>query len=38
MSNTSAHGGKVLFSVLLGTFTVSLNNSALNLASPRRPE
>ncbi len=32
MPNASAHGGKVLFSVLLGTFTVSLNNSALNLA------
>ncbi|WP_136248805.1 DHA2 family efflux MFS transporter permease subunit [Halomonas borealis] len=32
MSNTSTPGGKVLFSVLLGTFTVSLNNSALNLA------
>jgi len=32
MSNASAHGGKVLISVLLGTFTVSLNNSALNLA------
>lgn len=32
MPNASAHGGKVLTSVLLGTFTVSLNNSALNLA------
>lgn len=32
MPNASAHGGKVLISVLLGTFTVSLNNSALNLA------
>ncbi|ALM53403.1 DHA2 family efflux MFS transporter permease subunit [Halomonas huangheensis] len=28
----SQHGSKVLISVLLGTFTVSLNNSALNLA------
>lgn len=33
MPDTSAHGGKVLISVLLGTFTVSLNNSALNLAA-----
>ncbi|MFG6175945.1 DHA2 family efflux MFS transporter permease subunit [Halomonas sp. THAF12] len=32
MPNVSAHGGRVLISVLLGTFTVSLNNSALNLA------
>nr|WP_051605217.1 DHA2 family efflux MFS transporter permease subunit [Halomonas sp. HL-48] len=32
MTRTPAHGSKVLFSVLLGTFTVSLNNSALNLA------
>ncbi|RTR00824.1 DHA2 family efflux MFS transporter permease subunit [Halomonas nitroreducens] len=32
MPNAPGHGGKVLFSVLLGTFTVSLNNSALNLA------
>ncbi|GAA5172514.1 DHA2 family efflux MFS transporter permease subunit [Modicisalibacter zincidurans] len=32
MPNASAPGGKVLISVLLGTFTVSLNNSALNLA------
>ncbi|GHC22197.1 DHA2 family efflux MFS transporter permease subunit [Aidingimonas halophila] len=32
MLNASGHGGKVLISVLLGTFTVSLNNSALNLA------
>lgn len=29
MPNASAYGGKVLISVLLGTFTVSLNNSAL---------
>ncbi|TDX32737.1 EmrB/QacA subfamily drug resistance transporter [Modicisalibacter xianhensis] len=32
MPNISTHGLKVLISVLLGTFTVSLNNSALNLA------
>lgn len=32
MPHATQHGGKVLFSVLLGTFTVSLNNSALNLA------
>ncbi|WP_280569849.1 MDR family MFS transporter [Chromohalobacter sp. 296-RDG] len=32
MPNAIRHGGKVLVSVLLGTFTVSLNNSALNLA------
>lgn len=32
MPHASAQGGKVLTSVLLGTFTVSLNNSALNLA------
>ncbi|MFM9271576.1 hypothetical protein ACJ7V3_15185 [Halomonas elongata] len=32
MPNAPRHGGKVLVSVLLGTFTVSLNNSALNLA------
>ncbi|WP_249978624.1 DHA2 family efflux MFS transporter permease subunit [Vreelandella olivaria] len=32
MPNATAYGGKVLISVLLGTFTVSLNNSALNLA------
>ncbi|MBB3141518.1 DHA2 family efflux MFS transporter permease subunit [Halomonas organivorans] len=32
MPNAPGHGGKVLISVLLGTFTVSLNNSALNLA------
>ncbi|OBX33966.1 putative multidrug resistance protein EmrY [Halomonas elongata] len=32
MPNAPGHGGKVLVSVLLGTFTVSLNNSALNLA------
>lgn len=32
MPHATQHGGKVLISVLLGTFTVSLNNSALNLA------
>ena len=32
MTKAAAHSGKVLISVLLGTFTVSLNNSALNLA------
>lgn len=32
MPDAKVHGGKVLISVLLGTFTVSLNNSALNLA------
>ncbi|GEN25872.1 MFS transporter [Halomonas cupida] len=32
MPKESQHGSKVLISVLLGTFTVSLNNSALNLA------
>lgn len=32
MPDANVHGGKVLISVLLGTFTVSLNNSALNLA------
>lgn len=34
MSPRDAAGGKVLVTVLLGTFTVSLNNSALNLAIP----
>lgn len=32
MPKESQHGSKILISVLLGTFTVSLNNSALNLA------
>ncbi|MEC9483071.1 MAG: DHA2 family efflux MFS transporter permease subunit [Halomonas sp.] len=32
MLDTPAYGRKVLLSVLLGTFTVSLNNSALSLA------
>ena len=32
MPNATSNGKKVLISVLLGTFTVSLNNSALNLA------
>ncbi|PRY66608.1 EmrB/QacA subfamily drug resistance transporter [Vreelandella songnenensis] len=32
MQNAKGHGEKVLISVLFGTFTVSLNNSALNLA------
>ncbi|QEM84126.1 DHA2 family efflux MFS transporter permease subunit [Halomonas binhaiensis] len=32
MSQVKMHGSRVLISVLLGTFTVSLNNSALNLA------
>nr|WP_300311424.1 DHA2 family efflux MFS transporter permease subunit [Halomonas sp.] len=32
MSQVKMHSSRVLISVLLGTFTVSLNNSALNLA------